>query len=511
MATVLSKTWEKAGDNPGQKISVQFEFLSRNINAIEVRWTIYAKDLGNFQWNKDRFWNVGTFNLKGKDLNQNIEVDVYQVWKGSSFTFTGKTIIPGVANGVTSLEVYYSNVRKSKDGTIDTNGNVPKTLLGSIEFPDNSRYDLTFHTGLEYKFLKYPNFYYVHGLPVSWYGKYYNWKFQIPGDKLVDPSNHYVFTQQYSTVQHKWHHLHPYINIGPGDYWWGYNKWYWLHGPVRLYACWKPQTYLYSFYKDSEFTSQFNSLSATWTWKEDPTVLPDLSILNKQGTERNEYYKAGYQFSGWASDVHQISEGKTDSVVVSMPELKCTADWDAKFYPIWEPIDTDYVFDYGYDNYTRTYKNQKPIDPFDFSLTKVSENGSITRDDEYVNIKIRPGYKLIGWTLSKELSSTIYTPGSAPTDYRVYKVDNPLPQTIAFETMDNADISSNGITFYAVWEYYSMLYVYSKKFTLYNGRQPGWQMCMPIIYTNGEWKLATTKMYVRVKKSEDLSELSWEV
>ena len=44
-----------------------------------------------------------------------------------------------------------------------------------------------------------------------------------------------------------------------------------------------------------------------------------------------------------------------------------------------------------------------------------------------------------------------------------------------------------GLTFYAVWEYYSTLYVYS---------EGSWHLCVPMVRVNGKWIESIASGYV---------------
>ena len=54
------------------------------------------------------------------------------------------------------------------------------------------------------------------------------------------------------------------------------------------------------------------------------------------------------------------------------------------------------------------------------------------------------------------------------------------------DKFSNKQFIDNGITLYAVWEYYTTVYIYTAE---------GWKLALPYIYTADGWKMSLSYCY----------------
>ena len=455
---MASVSWSdsKAGYDPGQKQELKVTFESRNIGKVKVSYRFYAKSLGrddftyNERHNKVTIWVGDTSHSFTYQLHGN----------STSTTKTGSFYVNNVGNGVTSLSVHYKNDRiwvnaPSCSWSPRSTGVHNKSKIGTLSVPDNIKCNIVYYNGYSGGS--------VNNVPPASYNIYAGTQYLIPTNVLTDNANHYVFTNGYT--------LSPSaaVNLYAPSY--GLNSLQTLYGNTNFYACWKPQTYYYNFYKEVGSSIQFPELARTYTYTYPATIFPNLNTLTNNNSTVNSYYKSGYNFDGWTSN-------KGD---VNLPGLACTIDSNANFYAKWAPIKSKLIFNYGFNNYKReipyTYDEN-----FDFSFALKNEN------DEFKKATIlRPGYKLIGWVYDKSVSEQTYLPFQAPSVN--YTPDGKVPVHLGFvNPITNREFEDNGLNLYAVWEYYTTVYVYTNNV---------WRLSLPYEYTEDGWKICLAYGYVK--------------
>ena len=456
MSGTVTKSWSSAGYLPGQTIKVTVAFKSRDVNTVTVTWKLYAKDNGSDPYTYNQRHNKATIYIGNETVTT-----TYQVRHGDSMTKSGTKVIYGVKNGVTSLSVAFKNQRVWVDGKNASDprstGVVSKTTIGTLTFSDNVQYVVTYFSGYTDGNIT--------GRPNAKVTVYKGTSITIPTNVLIDNDNHYVFNNGYSTsFTGPVNTVAPTAKIGMKQV---------INGRKDYYACWKTQNYLYTFFTDNTYAQEYTNLSIDYSYASSSAVLPDLNILSNNNTS-SEYYKKGYKFSNWRyiKNSEIIDAGTT-----------CNEDYPVRFYPKWDAIKGKINFDYGYDSIVRTY---------DYTYNTNYDLNNLCLDKDGIfksNTLIRPGYRLVGWAYEKP--SKIYYPfETSNTDYN-FKFD--YNGTIDFinDLFTNNQFENTGITLYAVWEYFTTVYVYTNN---------SWKLALPYVYTDGKWKMCLT--YGRVGGAE---------
>ena len=477
MANPVKWSDNKAGYDPGQKQELSVSFSSREIGKVTVSYKFYAKSLGydgfvyKERHNKVTIWVGGTSTSFTYQLHGN----------KASTTKTGSFSITGVANGITSLKVEYKNDRiwvnkPQASWSPRSTGVVSKKKIGDLTISDNVKYIITYNQG--YNGGKIVN------VPSSSNSVYKGTGYYIPGNILTDEANHYVFINGYSTGFTK--NLDDSkndVNIASVGY--KINSYQTLSNNITYYACWKPQTYIYKFFTATDGDPiDHSELKTTYTYSKPATTLPDLNSLSDNNSNvASSYYKVGYEFKGWKSNSGEL---------ILKPTLECTIDSDTLFYSYWQAITSKVIFNYNFDDYIRevsyTYDSA-----FDF--------GSVLKNKYHEaksNTMLRPGYKLVGWTYNKNVSDIIYEPFKAPDI--PYKFDSKTNIIYPNKNFSNREFIDNGLILYAVWEYYTTVYVYD------NG---SWKLALPYVYINKDgilqWNIALTYGYTNINSTQNPS------
>ena len=113
------------------------------------------------------------------------------------------------------------------------------------------------------------------------------------------------------------------------------------------------------------------------------------------------------------------------------------------------------------------------------------------------NTLVRPGYKLVGWSYVKP--NKIYNYNKSTSNNFNYKFDDKRIITLPPSTTSNEALK-NGITLYAVWEYFALSYTYDKE------NDNKWKLALSYVYdfSTNSWKLAIPYIY-------DNSTKTWKV
>ena len=462
MANPVKWSNSKVGYDPGQKQSWEISFKSRNEGNVTVSYVYKATSLGQDDYTSKQRYNQVTLKIGSGSTSFTYQLHGNKTSTTKKGTFT----INKVSNGTTSLKVLYTNKRKGVNtpnygpkstGDTSTEYGNDEVNLGSLTISDNTKCTITYDSGYQNGNIS--------NLPES-FTTYKGAKFNISNNILVDNKDHYVFNKGYTLDSSED------VNVNDSPTY-KLDTNITISGNTTYYACWLPQVYTYRFFKTSKFEYEYDKLSTNYKYTGNPVILPNLNDLTNNNLDINSiYYNPGYNFNGWNSDNGEIN----------LPDLECTFDSNTRFFPKWQPITSKIIFDYNFDDYTRevpyTYGN-------DLDFTIALKNQS---DEAKNNTMLRPGYKLVGWTYSKSVSDTIYEPFKAPST--PYKFDSRTNITYPNNTFSNMEFINNGLTLYAVWEYYTTIYVYD------NG---SWKLALPYVYTNkngvSQWNIALTYNY----------------
>lgn len=480
----------KVGYDPGQSQSLTVSFKSRDVGKVVVNYSFYAHSLGYDGFTYSERHNKVTIWVGGKSTSFTYQANGHSASRSSS----GSITINDVKNGVTELEVYYRNERiwvnaPAASYSPRSTGVQGTKKIGTLKIPDNVKYDIKYYKG--YSNGKISN------VPDDRLDIYKGSKYKISKKILKDKTNHYVFKKGYTTSKKEDSDVN---TKTPNSFTIGSK--HVLNENKKFYACWEPQTYTYEFYTSSQLNKAYPDVLATKPYpigavvdntkkllrsykynSKNPTYLPNLNNYTANNSSSNIFYKLGYDFGGWNS--------KNGRVPVS--NLGCRFDSNTKFYPIWTPISSKIIFNYGFNNYTRSL-NYTYDTSFNFNSALRDKSGEYKS-----NTLLRPGYKLIGWVYDKSLTTKIYDPFKAPkVNFKFDAKQNIiLPNNTS---MNNAQFKKNGLNLYAVWEYYTTVFIYTNN---------TWKLALPYVYTInngvGSWKIALTYGYIIDKGSANPS------
>lgn len=469
-------TWSnsKVGYDPGQSQSLTINFENRNTKKVTVSVSYSARSLGMDSYTISQRWNKASVYIYRRDKNgNNDDLLATHTWRyqihgnggssshSDSFTFNAK-------NGETLFNVYYDNMRQGTNtpwygpkstGDTSTEYGHDKIKIGVLKVDDNVKVKVNYYTG---------------GLKEA------NIK-NFPADTEIYKGNDYTVSKKTPT--------HPYYTFRGG-----YDKTdSWkkkkdgtarsvnttkpsvnsgetvkdVDSTLKLWACWSPKVYTYKFYTDESLKTELTELRQTRKYGSKQLPVPD---LNPKDGVIPKGYKTGYIHKGWkhnkSSEIQYHAVGGKG----------CNYEGNAKSWPVWEAMKCDLVFDYGFNDYTRDFN-------YTFGSTFDCINACKSEDDKTVDpTNIRLGYKLVGWSFTKP--DYIYPPNQAVNynfnyDYNGVLVIN-----------ESANKFPNGIILYAVWEYYTTLYVFTNNYkdNLDNIRR--WKLVTPYIKHNGNWTQA---------------------
>ena len=150
--------------------------------------------------------------------------------------------------------------------------------------------------------------------------------------------------------------------------------------------------------------------------------------------------------------------------------LKNTNSW-----PVWEVLTSTITFNFCYpesEEITKQFSYEYGT-TFDLSNAIKDENGSPIKPTV-----VRPGYKLVGWSRTKPKKVFLPNESVYGTDY-IYSVYDEQDLSINMSSEEFL----NGITLYAVWEYYAVSYVVDSDGAKY-------KLAIPYVFTDNKWKFS---------------------
>lgn len=477
MAATNPVKWSdsKVGYDPGQKQSWKITFKSRNAGKVKVAYVFKASSLGQDSYTYKQRRNEVTL-----WVGKTSESFKYQLHGNKdSITKKGTFYVNNVADGTTELKVQYENKRVGTNtpwyGPKST-GKFDKAKIGTLKIPANETYTVEYDPGYDSDT--------VVGCPAT--KEYYkNQQYNVSSDVLYDTTGHYIFQNGYTTSMSGNVNLaSPTIKLFSIQT---------VYDDITYYACWKPNIYNYRFYTNSSYniaypasTTNKSPMVLRYTYGTSAITLPNLNSLCSNNSVKNVYYKEGYKFDGWGANtidfLVRAMSGASSGI------YSCNYAANTNFYPQWKALTSNLIFDYGFDDYKKeisyTYDTL-----LNFNTATVQKGKSSVTDVTLV----RPGYKLIGWVFDKSISQKIYEPSKGPNvNFKPYITDK-----IKFpEGFTNRQFEDNGLTLYAVWEYYTTLYVYTNN---------TWKLVLPYVYVNDngtmKWKMALTYGYVKDQSS----------
>lgn len=474
----MSLKWSRnpAGYLPGQSQHLTVSFSSRDKNEVVVKYKFSAISLGEddyaFNQRHNKLIIYFTYkNTSGEEVTvketYNYQAQGYCAHRSTS----GSLILKNVANGETSIKVAVANKRiwvnaPSNSWDPRSTGVVDKTSAGTLTIEEAKKYDVNFYK--DNKVAKVSN------LPVKYDNKYAGTKINAP-KSVKDDNNYYVctgFTTSARSDTAEANLKTPTVKLGESIT---------ITGDHNYYATWKRQTYKYIFYKSNSFKQRYttstdfagttNPIVHTY---DKPTLLPNLEKYNKGPVSTNpshyfsDYYKEGYTFKGWDCSKGFYKAGE-----------RCNISSNVYFYPRWEAKKIDIKFDYCFNDKVKMKNYEYGNANFDFSSL-------IMVNDKASNTLFRPGYKLVGWSFKKP--EKIYNPfetTNSDIDYKYNytgKIKYPDKNSTLGKQLYNKDIDKDGLTLYAVWEYYTTCYVYAES-------DDKWHLAIPYVYTNNKWHI----------------------
>lgn len=477
MAAEKKLSWSngKVGYDPGQSQSLTIEYKKRNTNKISVSVSFYAKSLGQDDYSRSQRWNKATVLIyrrgsKGKDdALLGSHTWSYQLHGGygtstshsDTFTFSAK-------NGETKFNVYYTNKRQGTNtpwygpkstGDTSTEYGHDKIDMGVLLTDDNSKVKINYYTGglLESKIKNWPKDTEI----------YKGNNYTVSKNK---PSNHpyYTFNGGY-TDNDNWKKKGD-VNtskptIKPGDTIKDVDK------TLSLYGTWKPRTFTFKFFTDDSLKNEITGIRQTRKFGTPGKVVPTLS-------EGDIGYKEGCKHIGW-------KHYKDGELIYHKIGATCTMLKNTNSWPVWEVLTSTITFNFCYsesEEITKQFSYEYGT-TFDLSNAIKDENGNPIKPTA-----VRPGYKLVGWSRTKPKKVFLPNESVYGTDY-IYSVydEQDLSRNMSSEEF------LNGITLYAVWEYYTMLYVY-------DGTR--WHLSIPyVLDDNKEWKMSMALGYIEENNS----------
>lgn len=466
----ITKIWKHAGYLPGQYQKLTITFVSRDADAIKVKYKLYVKSLGTDNYDYGTRHNKFTIYFPSDTARKS---RTYQA-KGThtSLSKSGEFTISGVGNNVGSLDFYYKNariwVRHTNYSDPRSTGVVKKTKVGSLSVPKNTEYSITFDEVMNDKTYNYY--------------RYAGDGFTVPN---IAPKNHYFTFKGWSSINYAANYDDPEdmpINIveriNPTLF---SGSKITVNSNVDYYAVWRPKYCTYKFYDYNKIL--INSLSISHKWGTS-SLLPNLTtVLN------GKYKVPGYDFMGWKSN---ISSKVYPPLFCDLWPPESSSATSINFYPQKKAQKNTVKFYLPSGVKSYTYYTDSSFN-MSSPLTDTGKN----------NITLNPGYKLIGWmtippykppiTISGLPPSGIALPGEgyklkglkatnnyySGDGYRIY----PISGNVVF---NYSNFKNNVLQLYPYYEYYTTSYVYI------NGQ---WKLAMPYIYKDNTWKMALSYVY----------------
>ena len=475
-----SVSWHdsKAGYEPGQEQSLKVSYVSRSGSKVKLKVSFTARSLGLDSYTKSQRWNhahveIYRRNSNGSRGSRLYDHDwTYQIHgNGGTSSHTDSFYVGNLKDGETHLIICYRNERVGTNTPYygpKSTGKVERTQLSEIlDIDDNDKVSIKFHTGGVKSTL-------VSNLPKNT-TIYRGHNYRIPSNKVTHTKNYYTFRGGYDTSD-SWKNNHevditsPSVNVGSVIK--NVNK------NLNLYACWKPNTFYYHYYPTYDDainrTNEYTDLCQKRVHNTPGVPTPDLNTVDNK-----KYARIGYEFLAWE---HLMPEGKANahhSMSVDDPDAEqhrdCRRAADTHCWPIWKALNIKLTFDYCYSVKDENDEFKKVTTTYDylcgdkFNLEGVckdryGKSGSAT--------SIRPGFKLIGWSYTDP--KKIYDTGKTQkSDYAYAYNYNGVLSNWPTSTTDKD--GNTCVTLYAVWEYYTQMYVYT------NG---SWRLVTPYVYNN---------------------------
>lgn len=484
MASSVSRTWSKAGTLPGQRIEVTVSFVKRVENKVTFSYSVKAKSLGNDQFRYNERHNKLT--IKVGDAKAVLKYQL--IGTGTVITDNNTrsddkpkgTIVAEVSNTTTSLDVTVKNERIWVDAPNDawnprTTGVIdPAEKVGTITFPARAKKTLTFNKGYNVSSSTTP------GTSISNVHdditKYEGESVTVGKCYAKDNSNCYIPAGGYSTSNE--YPINLYSSSRTDML--ATPRTFDLSKDLTYYVVWKPNTFIYKF----NYTGVDDK---KYIYSRTKPSAPSIDIDNgKKGHELQYWYTSGG--SKTYKPGNKISETRKTTETIN-------------FYPNWKAISSNIKLDFncsiseisdGFKNNVLKNNIIRSI-PYTYGETFNFNSTTLFSSPSYTATDIRPGYKLVGWTYGKY--STPYLPGTAKPTYTL----GDSTQTIVRSKDSNSSFKKDGLTLYAVWEYYSSVYVYTSEHATEKQPSDGWKVVVPYIYSNGSWHICNTYVYTDKK------------
>ena len=477
MSSTVSWSDSKVGYDPGQRQSLTVKYKKRDKGKLTFSFEFHAHSLGQDSYTSSQRHNVPRISIyhidkdgsRGKKLGSYSWTYQCHGYKDST-SKSGSFTVSGAKNGETNFYVYYNN---SRVGT-NTPWYGPKSTgacglrrVGKIKTDDNTKVEVKYYPGG----LKRAD---VKNLPADtkiYKGSDYTLPNKIPTHKYYNFGNGYDVSDKW-TKDHKVNTTAPDIAVDSkikaivAD----------VDSTLKLWACWKPKEYTYHYYSSKEDASakknELKNLKQTRKYGKSGVNVPNLDDTNPI---------PGKTFKSWECYVD------TNETKIYPVGSKCAYNKSLYFWPNYENDSTKIICHYGFDkvygenDYIRTF-DYTFYEPFDLMQACVSQDGK-----SFGQLNVRPGYKLMGWTLDVRgiihiVTPKVFSPGQCtPNDY-----------TFSFDYNGviigkEADKYSEGINLYAIWEYYSTLYVFT---------EGAWHLVLPMVYNDKKWTNSIAHAYI---------------
>lgn len=477
MFNSLTKEWEIAGSDPGQKIKLTIIYLRRVCRKVTVKYMFEVESLGVERFKPSERWNKSTLYVNDTPISWTYNLFGDRVrWKTE-----GELAIDNVGDPVVRLEVKYINERLGNVGSDKyTTGVIKLTSVGYVEIDPNSLFKVSFKGAFEDTTItELPNQVYDYwGRPII-----------VPPAPPVDPSGRYKcigWGTEYSGYGVNLNK--PTIPLGGTVL---------PDSDMALYACWEALPHKWRFYTDSTLdelflTNQKEFPNPIMHKPGESIKLPDLAELDAK-YDRLAYRRRGYKFAGWYW---------YDRRGVLQHGEYCDEPYECRFWPMWVANNIEIEFNFGFNNHKiiRTFKYDKDLD---LSKIMIDTKGNLVSSPD----RIRPGYTLVGWTMKvmpdplhkAEVEALLGMTLATAATLITYTIQGGIyPTQIAlylYAFMGLIDTPKTRITLYAVWQYLPDAYVYTEGAWRYAvpyvyteaGEEPGWKLCSVSTFHDNRW------------------------
>lgn len=474
----------KAGYDPGQRQSLEVKFVKRVVHKVTLSVSFSAHSLGQDSYTSNQRWNHAyIYVYRVKENGKRGDLLHTHDWKyqihgyGGSSSHNKEFTFGGVKNGEKKFIICYENKRVGTNNPWygpKSTGVVDKVQLNEIlNVPDNSKIDVIYYGGG----LNPDNKDRMTDFPKDekiYRGKDYTVSKKVPKHIWYDFKGGYDTSDSWKTksdgTKREVNTTNPSIKSGKV-----------IKSPtedIKLWACWTPKTYTYRYYPTEDDantrTNEYKDLVQTRVFKKPGIPVPDLNKIDK-------YKRTGYNFIGWKH--YLIGEKPPGNIAFHKIEVKdptaehqcnCIRNDDTHCWPVWEPIEGKVTFDYGYyiDINGESVKYTYTLEKYLYDSTYNLLNRCVNKDGiSKKQTLARPGYKLVGWSATKPERVYNFRETEGQKGFYDFAYDyngNITPSNITTE-----EFVEKGITLYAVWEYFSFMFVYTE------GR---WRLVAPYVY-----------------------------